>query len=119
MVLLQTYIEAVGEELERARAKYPEQEHNVDLWTWLAILTEEVGEVARELNEFSLNNIDRDELVVNITEELVQVGAMACRMALAANCQETSIVPISELIDANIQAARETPKQRAFRERWS
>lgn len=41
----------------------------------LAILVEEVGEVARELNDRIVNNraLDRDHLV----KELIQVGAMA------------------------------------------
>lgn len=42
----------------------------------LAILTEEVGEVARELNDAMIGGraVDRDKLV----KELIQVGAMAC-----------------------------------------
>jgi NTP pyrophosphatase (non-canonical NTP hydrolase) len=41
----------------------------------LAILTEEVGEVARELNDAEIDGreVDRDKLV----KELIQVGAMA------------------------------------------
>lgn len=40
---------------------------------WLAILTEEVGEVARVLNEWYLGNAS---LQPNLRKELIQVGAM-------------------------------------------
>jgi hypothetical protein len=43
----------------------------------LAILTEEVGEVARELNEDRLGNIPPDEWRDRRVRELIQVAAMA------------------------------------------
>lgn len=43
----------------------------------LAILTEEVGEVARELNEDRLGNIHPDEWRDRRVKELIQVAAMA------------------------------------------
>jgi hypothetical protein len=42
----------------------------------LAILTEEVGEVARELNEDRLGNLD-DDWKIRRVKELIQVAAMA------------------------------------------
>jgi len=42
----------------------------------LAILTEEVGEVARELNEDRLGNLDGDWKIRRV-KELIQVAAMA------------------------------------------
>lgn len=44
--------------------------------SWLPVVVEEVGEVARELCEKELGNIDRAELAVRLRAELVQVGAM-------------------------------------------
>jgi hypothetical protein len=43
----------------------------------LAILTEEVGEVARELNEDRLGNLDGDDWRDRRVKELLQVAAMA------------------------------------------
>jgi serine/threonine protein kinase HipA of HipAB toxin-antitoxin module len=43
----------------------------------LAILTEEVGEVARELNEDRLGNLDHAEWRDRRVKELIQVAAMA------------------------------------------
>jgi len=43
----------------------------------LAILTEEVGEVARELNEDRLGNLPVDEWRDRRVKELIQVAAMA------------------------------------------
>ena len=42
----------------------------------LAIVVEEVGEVARELNEHRLGNRTHDEFRKNMRKELVQCGAM-------------------------------------------
>ena len=43
----------------------------------LSILTEEVGEVARELNEDRLGNLDHAEWRDRRVKELIQVAAMA------------------------------------------
>lgn len=43
----------------------------------LAILTEEVGEVAHELNELVLGNVTADEFHERCEKELIQVAAMA------------------------------------------
>ena len=43
----------------------------------LAILTGEVGEVARELNEYRLGNLDGDDWKSRRVRELIQVAAMA------------------------------------------
>ena len=43
----------------------------------LRILMEEVGEVAREMNELALGNIDVDTYNQRLVKELIQVAAMA------------------------------------------
>ena len=43
----------------------------------LAILTEEVGEVARELNDYRLGNRDDDDWKARRVKELIQVAAAA------------------------------------------
>ena len=40
-------------------------------------VVEEVGEVAKEMNELALGNIDHVEYLVNQRKELIQVAAMA------------------------------------------
>lgn len=42
----------------------------------LRILIEEIGEVAREMNELALGNIDRETYLDRLDKELVQVTAM-------------------------------------------
>lgn len=49
---------------------------NLSEGDWLAILTEEVGEVARHISDYNLN---RGWDHAKFREELVQVGAMALR----------------------------------------
>jgi NTP pyrophosphatase (non-canonical NTP hydrolase) len=51
----------------------------------LAILTEEVGEVAHEMNELMLGNIERSEYKDKIEKELIQVAAMAATWIEALN----------------------------------
>jgi hypothetical protein len=43
----------------------------------LRILMEEVGEVAREMNELELGNRTEVEYMTNLQKELIQVAAMA------------------------------------------
>ena len=58
----------IREERERQIDKWGDQNHKPDL-TWLAILSEEVGEVAKGLLE--------EDSPLHIREELVQVAAVA------------------------------------------
>jgi NTP pyrophosphatase (non-canonical NTP hydrolase) len=51
----------------------------------LAILTEEVGEVAHELNELVLGNLSRQKYRENLEKELIQVAAMAATWIEAMN----------------------------------
>lgn len=93
------FAEEVAQELVRARCKFPNQENNVDLYNWLAIVVEEIGEIAREMNEFALGNTTRVEHNTNMRYELVQVAAMVCRMAVALECQTEEHDPPSYLLD--------------------
>lgn len=54
-----------------------------DFTRWLSILMEEVGEVARVVCEVNLRNITIEEAQRELSEELVQVGAMTEAWAMA------------------------------------
>lgn len=78
LVLSELTLDAIQLEATGAHAQHGDQSmlgpsHTDD--RRLAILTEEVGEVARELNDAAIGDrpIDRDRLV----KELIQVAAMA------------------------------------------
>lgn len=68
------FLTDLGEELHAARAKHPDEEGVLTDAEWLAVLTEEVGECARAI---------QDEPDDRLRAELVQVAAMAMRWALS------------------------------------
>lgn len=84
----------VQEELVRTRALFPSQEENVSLHEWLPILVEEVGEVARDMNEHTIGNVEILDFLEHIQYELVQVAAMAARMGVAAQVQQRRLLTI-------------------------
>lgn len=61
------FIESMKEELDRARAKFPDAKHS------LAALMEEVGELAKAI---------LDESWARVRAEAIQVAVMACRVAV-------------------------------------
>ncbi len=68
---------------ERIRADNKHGEYSAErmAWDnprWLPVVTEELGEVARVINEYDLNNINTPEKCAKLIEELIQVAAMAC-----------------------------------------
>lgn len=71
----------VYDERVRAHEKHaPRGSMEVKTWNhpiWLPVLTEEVGEVAKELCEQQLGNQDKDTTMENIRKELIQVAAMS------------------------------------------
>ncbi len=67
------FLKSVEKEVEAAREKFPD---NGNPHQYLAVLVEEVGEVAKGLND--------NEPTESLQMELVQVGAMAMRMATEA-----------------------------------
>ena len=71
---LQGFVVALLGELSRARQKHPNEEGVLSDAEWLAVLTEEVGECARAI---------QDEGDEQLRDELVQVAAMACRWYLS------------------------------------
>ena len=79
MPVINTYIfEDVDLEARGAHAKHgKESMFYGDDNQSLRILLEEVGEVAREMNELALGNIDQVEYLVNQRKELIQVAAVA------------------------------------------
>lgn len=68
------FLEAVLLELRNAREKFPGEEDRLGDAEWLTVLVEEVGEVARAM---------QDETDDALRGELVQVAAMAMRFALS------------------------------------
>lgn len=90
--MMQTFWEEAIQESRRACEKFPNQEQSVSLTGWLSIVAEELGEVARELNDDLLEPQDPVELAKRIRGELVQTAAMCERMAFAARLQLTTDV---------------------------
>lgn len=66
------FFEQARRELDDARAKFPGEEGVLTDAEWLAVLTEEVGECAKAI---------QDESDAALREELAQVAAMAARWA--------------------------------------
>jgi NTP pyrophosphatase (non-canonical NTP hydrolase) len=73
------FLRRVGVEIARAKEAFPDQEDSLSAADWLAVLVEEVGEVARELNELMLGNQLLKETGLRLEQELVQTAAMAGR----------------------------------------
>ena len=76
--------------LERFRAHALHGDNSMESRHWshpgqLPILVEEVGEVARALNELALGRATTTETLVALRDELVQVSAMA--QAWLAKCE--------------------------------
>lgn len=82
MVLGRAYV-AMHRERIRAHEKYEDEpggsieEKSYDEPEWLPVLVEEVGEVARVLNDYRHGALDDDVMAEALHTELVQVGAMA------------------------------------------
>jgi NTP pyrophosphatase (non-canonical NTP hydrolase) len=66
---------AIVSELQRVHAKFGTQ--SLTLFDWHCILSEEVGEVARAINEEHFNAGD----LQSVYEECIQVAAVAVHMA--------------------------------------
>lgn len=58
--------------------KWGEQNHNQV--EWMAILTEEVGEAAREALEHHFKYAENPDALLKLREELIQVAAVAVAM---------------------------------------
>lgn len=74
------FLAALQAEWERARAMFPDQEDTLSLHEWHSTISEEVGEIARELNERMLGNIDDEQMLDRLASEVVQTAAMCGRM---------------------------------------
>lgn len=79
----------IRSERERAHAKHGDK--SMESWSpadyaRLAILTEEIGEVAREFNEAEIH--ERDPDMAALRKELIQVAAMAAAWADSIDRQE-------------------------------
>lgn len=75
-----SYHDEIDIERERAHAKHGETSMRSQPWTShrrVSILTEEVGEVARVLNDFEHGIHDMPGARIALRHELVQVAAMA------------------------------------------
>jgi len=67
---MQNVIDLIIDERRRQDKKWGEQNH--DDWHWLAILTEEVGEVAKAMLDLNPKQIYK---------ELIETAAVVCGMA--------------------------------------
>lgn len=79
---MSTVYEEIAAERARAHAKHGDnsmESHSPQDYHRLAILTEEVGEVAREFNEAEIRGTDID--LMALRTELIQVAAMAAAWA--------------------------------------
>ncbi|NQT91455.1 MAG: hypothetical protein HQ559_01745 [Lentisphaerae bacterium] len=75
-----TVVDEVRRELLSSIDKFGWQEH-LSLADHMNIIVEELGEVAREQNEIVLGNKTFDQVRDKIHDELIQVAAMAGKMA--------------------------------------
>ena len=81
-------LQDVRDERQRQTEKWGDQNHSYP--KWISILTEEVGEVATEANDYEslLDNINNptfdsvllNQTLINLREELVQVAAVAVQI---------------------------------------
>ena len=80
-------LEIVRDECARAERTFGDQAH-LNAFEWLAVLVEEVGEAANELNEMTLDRTRPDPLDIGDTSqerrnrlraEMTQVAAVAVR----------------------------------------
>lgn len=85
---------AIRKESARAMQKHGRENTTVnqamDRERKLAVLVEEVGEVANVINEFALGNLNHEELLSQIVKELEQVASVA---ALWLESEQDRIVP--------------------------
>jgi len=72
-----TAIDDILRERERQNGKWGEQNHELPIW--LGILMEEVGEVAKEVNEYSATSfgVEADSYLRRYRTELIEVAAVA------------------------------------------
>jgi hypothetical protein len=81
---MEKHIHNVKAECQKQDTKWGIQNHNAV--EWIAILTEEVGEAARESVDFHFGN--REGALDRLKEELVQVAAVALQALESINRQE-------------------------------
>jgi NTP pyrophosphatase (non-canonical NTP hydrolase) len=82
---MENQLELIRKERQRQNSKWGEQNHNVV--EWIAILTEEVGEAAKEAVDFhfaygDISNLPagknlQQERINSLKKELIQVAAVA------------------------------------------
>lgn len=72
-------IDGVLEEVKCERVKQFEKwgEQNGSDFEWISILTEEVGEAAKEANDFNFTITDDPSALTRLRTELIQVAAVA------------------------------------------
>lgn len=80
-------VSLVGTEVLRTVEKFGWQEDLAPV-QYLAIVTEELGEVARALNERALGNISEQMMRSRVESELLHVAAMAVKMRIVLDREE-------------------------------
>ena len=81
-------LDDIQKERQRQTEKWDEQNHSYP--KWISILTEEVGEAAKEANDYeylldkinnpSFDSVLLNQTLINLREELVQVAAVAVQI---------------------------------------
>lgn len=77
---IDAFVAAVSDEWERARVIFPDQEDTLTLAEWIGVITEELGEVAREVNDSPWGDRIPPERLEHLRGELIQTAAMCGRM---------------------------------------
>lgn len=92
LMFLDGVLDDIAAEREKQFRKWGEQDH--DLPTWVAILTEELGEFAKEVVDYTCMNPEKQdsgrsfkdvqyERLSNIRKELIQTAAVAVQIVEA------------------------------------
>lgn len=90
---MESIFEEIKNEMLAQDAKWGEQNHKPI--EWVAILTEEIGEVSKEALEYHFKKYYRDvDQLANYRKELIQVAAVAVAMI---QCLERNKRPFQKL----------------------
>ncbi len=75
---MQKILEEIAKERKRQDEKWGEQNHSPI--EWIAILTEEVGEISKEALEFHFKHKKPKKSLANYRKELIQTAAVTVAM---------------------------------------
>lgn len=85
---MEKLLQEITQERQRQDQKWGEQNHSPI--EWMAILTEEVGEVSKEALEFHFKHKNSKESLANYRKELIQTAAVTLAMLQSLERNELS-----------------------------